>query len=206
MVVLKTINGPCSQFVRNRNFRCQIRNQRPKRHKNGWCSNRIAEKMVITTRPTAATARGTELKPVQHSLVFREYNMSQRSSTDVHLQPIYEPISIYFFFKILLCYSWQQEPGASLTGGGGPGCPDPHFGKPGGSTLALFTMNHFSFTLNCINIKQTMKILMNVKSMLQKDAINLPSPAPREGGWHPQTVFLGCSLHFLDRRRICCIT
>ena len=66
-------------------------------------------KMVLTTRPTVATARGTKLKPVQHSLVFREYNMSKRSSTGVNLQPIYEPISTYFF-RILFCYSWQQEP------------------------------------------------------------------------------------------------
>ena len=83
-------------FFRIRNFRCQVRNQRPKRHKNGWCSHRIAEKMVITTRPTVATARGTTLKPVQHSLVFREYNMSQRSSTAVNLQPIYEAVNTYF--------------------------------------------------------------------------------------------------------------
>ena len=59
-------------FSRIRNYRCQIRNQRPKRHRNGWRSHRIAEKMVITTRPTVSTARGTKLKPVQHSLVFRE--------------------------------------------------------------------------------------------------------------------------------------
>ena len=49
----KISNGACGQiFLRIRNFPCQIRNQRPKRHKNGWCSNRIAEKMVITTWPT----------------------------------------------------------------------------------------------------------------------------------------------------------
>ena len=38
-------NGPCgpSFFFQIRNFRCHIRNQRPKRHKNGCCSHRIAE-------------------------------------------------------------------------------------------------------------------------------------------------------------------
>ena len=63
----------------------------------------LPKKMVITTRPTVATARGTKLKPVQHSLVFREYSMSQRSSTAVHLQPIYEAIKAYlseFYFFI----------------------------------------------------------------------------------------------------------
>ena len=39
--------------------------------------------MVITTQPNLVTARGTKLKPVQHSPVFREYNVSQRSSTGV---------------------------------------------------------------------------------------------------------------------------
>ena len=48
----------------------------------------LPKKMVITTRPTVATARGTKFKPVQHSLVFLEYYMWQKSSTGVNLQPI----------------------------------------------------------------------------------------------------------------------
>ena len=73
----------------------------------GGVAIEFSGKMVITTQPTVATAWGTKLTPVQHSLVFRQYSMSQRSSTGVNLQPIYEPISTYFF-RILLCYSWQQ--------------------------------------------------------------------------------------------------
>ena len=33
----------------------------------------------------SSNSRGTKLKPGQHSLVFREYNMSQRSPTGVNL-------------------------------------------------------------------------------------------------------------------------
>ena len=95
--------------LRNRNFLCQFRNQRPKRHKNRWCSHCIAEKMVLTTRPTVATAQGTKLKPVHHSLVFRECNISKRSSTGVNLQPIYESTSTYFseFYFVIPCSMTQ---------------------------------------------------------------------------------------------------
>ena len=92
-------------FCRNRNFGCQIRNQRPKGHKNGWCSRRIAEKIVLETRHTVTTARGTNFKPVQHLLVVREFNMSKRSSTGVNFQPIYEPITSYFFsYSFVICF------------------------------------------------------------------------------------------------------
>ena len=56
-------------------------------------------KIVVTTRPTVTTALDTKLKPGQHSPVFRESNISKRSSTGVNLQPIYEPISSHFFFQ-----------------------------------------------------------------------------------------------------------
>ena len=92
----KNFKWPVRSFFCIPAFRRQIRNQRLKRHKNGWCSHRITEKIVITTRPTVAIARGTRLNPVQHSLVFREYNMSQGSSTGVNLQAIYDPINTYF--------------------------------------------------------------------------------------------------------------
>ena len=65
----------------------------------GFSSSQLTQKEkihTVTTRPTVATARDSDLKPVQHSLVFREYNISQRVSTGL-LQPIYETISIYFF-------------------------------------------------------------------------------------------------------------
>ena len=54
------------------------------------------KKMLITIWHTVVTVQDTKLKPVQHWLVFLEFNMSQRSSTDVNLQPIYEPIDAYF--------------------------------------------------------------------------------------------------------------
>ena len=44
IVILEVSNGPRSIFIQIRSFRCQIRNQRPKRHKMGciaekkWCS------------------------------------------------------------------------------------------------------------------------------------------------------------------------
>ena len=57
---------------------------------------------------------------------------------------------------------------------GGRGCPDPPTFENRGVDPPLFTM-HF-FALNCINIKQTMKILMLVKSILSKDEINLTAP------------------------------
>ena len=105
----KISNGPCDQFF----FEFEIFDVRfgisvPKDIKMNGVAIALT-KMVLTTRLTVATARGTKLKPVQHSLVFREYNMSKRSSTGVNLQPIYEPISTYFF-RILFCYSWRQEP------------------------------------------------------------------------------------------------
>ena len=59
-------------FFRIQNFRCQIRNQHPKDIKMGGVAIALPKKMVITTRPTVTTARDTKLKPVQHSLVFRE--------------------------------------------------------------------------------------------------------------------------------------
>ena len=40
--------------------------------KIGGVAIALPKKMVITTRPTIATARGTKLKSVQHSLVFCE--------------------------------------------------------------------------------------------------------------------------------------
>ena len=51
IIILRISNGQCHNFL-NSKFLCQIRNQRPKRHKNGWCSHHIAENMVITTHPT----------------------------------------------------------------------------------------------------------------------------------------------------------
>ena len=53
----KISNGPCGHFFRIRNFRCQIRNQRPKRYKkvSFFSALHVAiampKKMVITTRP-----------------------------------------------------------------------------------------------------------------------------------------------------------
>ena len=44
----------------------------PKDIKMGGVAIALPKKMVITTRPTVSTARGTKRKPVQHSLVFRE--------------------------------------------------------------------------------------------------------------------------------------
>ena len=59
----------------------------------------LPKKMMITTQPTVATARGTKLKPAQHSLVFLEHNMSQRSSTGVNLQPIPIWTNQHIFFQ-----------------------------------------------------------------------------------------------------------
>ena len=72
-----------SFFIRIRNFRCQIRNQRPKRRKNWWCGHRTADKMVLTTRRIVATARGTKLKSMQHLVVFREYTVGHLKKNEV---------------------------------------------------------------------------------------------------------------------------
>ena len=43
-------NGQCGHFL-TRTFLYHIRNQRPRGHKIGWCSHRLAEKKMITSGP-----------------------------------------------------------------------------------------------------------------------------------------------------------
>ena len=53
--------------------------------------------------------RGTKPKPVQHSLVFRDYNKSQTCSTAVLIRSQYMRQSAHIFI-FFLCYLWHQEP------------------------------------------------------------------------------------------------
>ena len=82
-------------FFRIRNFGCQIRNQRPKRHTNGWCSHCIAENCARNPAYRSDSARHKLTNLWNTRSCFASINMPKRSSTGVNLQPIYEPISTY---------------------------------------------------------------------------------------------------------------
>ena len=57
-------------------------------------------------------------------------------------------------------------------GGGIGGVLTPTFLKPGGGRpLHFLRCNHFFFALNCINIKQTIKLLMLMRSVRLKDEV-----------------------------------
>ena len=57
----------------------------------------------------------------------------------------------------------------------------PHFLNRGVDPRTFYDVTNFSFALNCINIKQTIELLMLVKSMLKKDEVNLTTPKKGKG-------------------------
>ena len=75
-----------------------------------------------------------------------------------------------------------------VADGGGVGGPDPPLLKTGGGVDPRTFYDAIIFALNCINIKQTMKIVMPVKSILSKDKTNLTAPKKQRNFFPPILV------------------
>ena len=80
-------------------FWCQIRNQHPKRHKNGWCSNYIAKKVVITAWPNNSGGWNRSWNPMKCSITFVKIKVINILQIELHKGEIW--------LLEMLSHNWQ---------------------------------------------------------------------------------------------------
>ena len=95
-------------FFRVPNCRCQIRNQRPKRHKIGWCSHRIAEIWW--------SQLGLMMQPGPEEFVNLQGHLVQSSNLFCISSVQFRSLGVSLSGKFVQLF-WSSEPSASVQFG-----------------------------------------------------------------------------------------